>query len=497
MRDTTSDEPSALATLVHTRSRSNPSSPFLVSATSDAELTFGTLATEVERWRARFADEGLAPGSRLGLGVADPLTFATIYLAGLSARLWVVPIDPTLETANPDLFARRAQRTGTTLHAGDSPHGVTLRRIGDAAGAPTADDGGVVMASSGTTGTPKVMNLGATQLLDTAALVASHNELTAFDRGFNPLPLFHINAQVVGVLASLHAGSSLVLDDRFHRTNFWATVERLGVTWVNAVPAIISRLLPLHDDERVAASIRFVRSASAPLSSGLMATFEAETGLVIIESYGMTEAASQICANPLVGPRRAGSVGRPVGVNVRVVNAGGSAAAGDVGDVEITGPTVVDHYDGPGYEDRFSADGWLRTGDVGYLDDDGYLFLVGRSDDVINRGGEKIYPREIEEVLARSSDVRAVCVVGEDHPVFGQVPVAYVELVNVDESTDVETIAPIVKELRETLMSAFSRTRRPASLRVVAALPTHATGKVQVGGLRRSPPAALVTEAVG
>jgi acyl-CoA synthetase (AMP-forming)/AMP-acid ligase II len=341
------------------------------------------------------------------------------------------------------------------------------------------------------------MCLPADQLLATATLVARHNDLTTADRGLNPLPLFHINAEVVGLLATLVAGASLSLDDRFHRTDFWDVAERLGVTWINAVPAIIARLTPLRDGERVPGSVRFVRSASAPLAATLLRAFEAETGLAVVESYGMTEAASQICANPLAGPRKAGSVGVPVGVALRVRDATGvDAAPGDVGAVEISGPTVIRRYESPGYESRFSPDGWLSTGDLGYLDVDGYLFLVGRSDDVINRGGEKIFPREIEEVLLDAPEVEVAAVIGAPDEVFGQVPVAYVQLAGVGTATPYESVLPILKDLNERLVAAFARTRRPVSVNVVATLPAHATGKVQKGALRAAAPEVLFSEDV-
>ena len=155
--------------------------------------------------------------------------------------------------------------------------------------------------------------------LHTARCVVAHHDLTADDRCFNSLPLFHINAEVVALLSSLVAGSCLVLDDRFHRTGFWELMGERRVTWINAVPAIISRLAELRPDETVPAGVRFIRSASAPLPVATADRFEERTGIPVVETYGMTEAASQITAHPLSVPRRAGSVGVPVGVELRVV----------------------------------------------------------------------------------------------------------------------------------------------------------------------------------
>ncbi len=235
--------------------------------------------------------------------------------------------------------------------------------------------------------------------------MASHLELRSDDRGFNPLPLFHINAEVVGLLSALVAGSSLVLDDRFHRSGFWDLMASRSITWINAVPAIVSRLGTLGPDEIVPPAVRFIRSASAPLPVAVADRFEASTGIPVIETYGMTEAASQITAHPLSVPRRAGSVGLPVGVELRIVRQAepvGSALEAPefhIGHVEIRGVSVIDRYVGDTHQDRFHPDGWLRTGDLGHKDADGFVYLDARTDDVINRGGEKVLPREVEEVI--------------------------------------------------------------------------------------------------
>ena len=187
------------------------------------------------------------------------------------------------------------------------------------------------------------------------------------------MPLFHINAEVVGLLASLAAGSCLVLDDRFHRTRFWELMAQRRITWINAVPAIISRLATPDFDEVIPSRIRFIRSASAPLPIATSTRFEANTGIPVVETYGMTEAASQITANPVTGVRKPGSVGLPVGVEVRVV-AGRLGRrqslrpgdGGNVGHVEIRGPSVIaayagDHHARPHRPAGLAADGRSRA----------------------------------------------------------------------------------------------------------------------------------------
>ena len=314
---------------------------------------------------------------------------------------------------------------------------------------------------------------------------AAHHDLTAEDRGFNSLPLFHVNAEVVGLLSSLVAGSCLVLDDHFHRTGFWPLMGQRRVTWINAVPAIISRLAELRAEETVPPGVRFIRSASAPLPVAAADRFEQTTGIPVIETYGMTEAASQITAHPLSVPRRAGSVGVPVGVQLRVVRDDESESSptacdpAEVGQVEIRGPSVIDRYAGGTHADRFRPGGWLRTGDLGWRDTDGFLYLVARSDDVINRGGEKVFPREIEEVVSADPAVVAVAVAGRGDPELGQVPVAFVVLAGVASSGDGQAAGQAVERINRALAGALVRTRRPVAVHVVAALPRGATGKVR------------------
>jgi acyl-CoA synthetase (AMP-forming)/AMP-acid ligase II len=469
-------------------------SPYLLSTRDKRQLSYSELRAQVAAWREVLHSRNIPTGARIGLMIADPMDFATAFIAVLCNGSWAAPLDPSIDVTNHDLFERRTQNLHLDVMVSErrAPLGEHLpwivvpddrdQRASTSPMVKSPSSGGLILSSSGTTGTPKVIALTEAQLMYAATLIAQHNRLSPEERGFNPLPLWHVNAEVVGLLATLVAGASLVLDDRFHRTDFWRLIDEHEVTWINAVPAIISRIATLDDGETVPSRVRFVRSASAPLSPALSATFEANTGVAIVESYGMTEAASQICVNPLDGPRKVGSVGPPVGVSLRITPLEDSASSGIVGDsplttvghVEIRGPSVITHYDAQGYEDRFDEDGWLKTGDLGYLDDDGYLFLVGRNDDVINRGGEKIFPREIEDLVLGTSGVVAAAVVGVPDDVFGQVPVLFVQFevspLDVDER---------VNHLATVLSETFTRARRPIRIVVLESFPSHATGKVQ------------------
>jgi acyl-CoA synthetase (AMP-forming)/AMP-acid ligase II len=474
--------------------------PYLESARDARTLSFKELQRGTQRWRY-FAGTMDAGGAiTIGLAVSDPLRFSAAFLGALAAGLWVAPLDPALP---PTGFAAALERVGADMMVADQPApagaGVAWMDLDGVEGidpavmarhhAPSGriGAGGVVLSSSGTTGPPKVVRLGEEKLLYAANCVISHHRLSEWDRGFNPLPLFHINAEVVGLLSTLAAGSCLVLDDRFHRTAFWDVMARRGITWINAVPAIVSRLADPGPDETIPRGIRFIRSASAPLPDAVADQFEAATGIPVIESYGMTEAASQITAHPLSLPRRPGSVGVPIGVELRIVRQSDPVGSGleapeyHIGHVEVRGPSVIAGYVGHEHEDRFS-NGWLRTGDLGHRDADGFVYLDARTDDVINRGGEKMYPREIEEVIGTDPAVVSVAVVGRGDPELGQVPVAYAVLRDVAETDDPGAVADheaSAERIRLALERGLVRRKRPVALYVVRELPTGATGKVR------------------
>jgi len=495
---TTYATPDTLRSLVDEQANRFGEAPYVLELRGPRTINYQEIAARARDWRTTLADLGVDNGARVGLLVADPLDFTEAFIALLAAGMWVAPLDPTVTLTSAEQVAQRTATLELSLIISDrpAPSDLAVRwhdmyacpPAGHGASKENARDfdsstGGVLLSSSGTTGTPKVMALPIAQLLHAATLIANHNRLTPADRGLNPLPLWHINAEVVGLLATIVSASSLALDDRFHRTGFWTLVDSLAITWINAVPAIIARLVVLQEDEVAPARVRFIRSASAPLAPALLLQFEDATGIQVIESYGMTEAASQICATPLDGRRKLGSVGPGIGVQVRVraleTVSNDNVEAFEVGNVEIKGPSVIEHYEAQGYEDRFDESGWLRTGDLGYLDDEGFLFLVGRSDDVINRGGEKIFPREIEDAILGLPGVVACAVVGAAHDVYGQVPVLYVQLEGTDRYTPLEDMQITVKEIHDVLVSNFARTRRPISINVVEHFPAHATGKIQ------------------
>ena len=447
---------------------------YLADARGTATLTYTQLLDVARDIELRLERAGLPAGARIGVRLTELLDYAAALVAIIAAGRVAVPLDPDA----PDADTERSMAIAGTTAMVTPGLGFDLLDEGAAAMAPPPAVGGIFMSTSGTTGVPKGILLHEEQLMHVAASVVEAHRLTRADRGYCSLPLFHANAQIVGVLATLSAGAYLAVDRKFSfgRIGFWEVIAEHRITWINAVPAIIT-ILSLDPPAAVPAGLRFVRSASAPLPVAALHAFESAVGVPVVETYGMTEAASMITANPVDGPRKPGSVGRPAGSQVRVEAAsGGDAATGEIGQVKICGAGVIRAYASGGRPGVIDADGWLDTSDLGYLDADGYLFLVGRSDDVINRGGEKIYPRDIEEILVAQPGVRSVAVIGLPDALLGERPVAYI--VPAQPGLRAEALATLAAELRAACESRLSPSRQPSDFRFMEQLPLGPTGKI-------------------
>ncbi|MBT1545466.1 class I adenylate-forming enzyme family protein [Curtobacterium aurantiacum] len=483
-----------LRSLIRARAADGGERHFLEDARSGRVLTYGVLDDAVTAWSYTFDAIGIAPSGAVLVDVGDPLAFAVVHLAAVASGRRAIPVDTGQPTTEPGRLADLiggasmvvSDRAVDATVPGAPASGIdpatflpaTVRDGDLPAVSPHAPgEGSVVLFTSGSTGTPKGVELPETQLLFVARAVARHNRLTPDDRGFNSLPLFHVNAEVVGLLATLVAGATLVLDRRFRRTGFWELLAERRITWLNAVPAVLA-VLAKTGPLAFPPGLRFVRSASAPLPDPVRAAL-GDVPLVV--SWGMTEGASQITATPLDEPARPGTVGVPVGSEVQVRGEDGSVLPADeVGALWVRGEGIVRGYLGGRAAERFDADGWLHTGDVGSVGADGWVSLAGRSDDVINRGGEKVYPSEVEDVLLGDPRVLEAVVVGRPDDVLGSVPVAYV-IPQPDEPVDPATL---VADLVARAEARLTRFRRPVEVIVVPDLPRAPTGKVQRAKVR-------------
>jgi long-chain acyl-CoA synthetase len=456
-------------------------------------LTNAEFATRVHAAAEAFRDHGVGVGDVVAVLLANRVELVVAMFAAWRLGAAVTPINPALTTVEvafqiEDSGARVVVHDGAALDGPDVPD-VAVIEVAGLPVTPSRLDGAAVAASeavalliytSGTTGRPKGVMLDHANLTAMVGMIVTALELTGGDRSLLILPLFHVNGIVVSVLAPLAVGGSATITGRFSPSTFFDTVEAVRPTYFSAVPAIYAMLSALPDDVRPdTSSVRLAVCGAAPMPSELIARFEDRYGIVIVEGYGLSEGTCASTINPIHGPRKPGTVGPPLpGQEVRLVGDDGQPTYAGRGEVIVRGPNVMRGYlNQPEETARTLAGGWLHTGDVGCFDDDGYLVLVDRVKDMIIRGGENIYPKEIETVLYGHPAVLEVAVVGRPHDVLGEEPVAFVALRTPGSATP--------EELLEQCHAALARYKVPRALTVLDSLPKNPVGKIDKPALRR------------
>ncbi|MEH6580277.1 MAG: AMP-binding protein [Amphritea sp.] len=344
-----------------------------------------------------------------------------------------------------------------------------------------ADDDGLLMYTSGTTGRPKGVILTNRNLLAGGMNTARAHELTAQDRTLCVLPLCHINAQCVTLMAPLVSGSSLVLPHSFSVSSFWDWVIKHDVTWFSVVPTIISYLMhhegELSGDALKAAldKVRFGRSASAALPPALHAGFEDKFGIPIVETMGLTETSAQILSNPMPPKQnKYGSPGIAFGTEIKVVDEqGNTQPANEEGELMVRGDCVMrGYYKNPeATAEALESDGWLHTGDLAKKDEDGFIFVTGRLKELIIKGGENIAPREIDDALYSHPSIIEAGAVGVDDEHYGQEVIACVVVK--------EDAVVTEQELRDFCCNKLGKVKTPKHIFFFEDLPKGPSGKVQ------------------
>jgi long-chain acyl-CoA synthetase len=478
----------------------DPHAPFLIAPEPAREIDYQALRVTCRALSRMLVARGLPAGATVSFMLENGASAATIFLGAMYGGYVVSPInlhaqDAQLEYAllHSDtrlVFTTAAHRTRLEAVRAQCGAGFAIEVVGPDALDLPADDGGelharkaddpaMLMYTSGTTGRPKGALLSHANMLAGGRAVCASLALSTSDRVLSSLPLYHINGQCIATVAPLVSGGSIVMPHRFSTSQWWPIVARHRPTWLNMVPTIIAYLLngPELTPEQAQAcrGVRFGRSASAPLPPEQHRAFETRFGISVIEAMGLTECSSVAFSNPLDKARRKyGSPGLPLGVEARVVDrAGRPLGANERGEVELRGPNVMlGYYKAP--EATASAlreDGWLKTGDLGYRDDDGYYFITGRLKELIIKGGENIAPREIDEALLAHPAVLEAAAVGVPDPAYGQEILACV-VVKPGAACSEE-------ELRAHCLRTLGRYKTPRYLRLVPELPKGPSGKVQ------------------
>jgi len=343
------------------------------------------------------------------------------------------------------------------------------------------DDVALVLHTSGTTSRPKIVPLSQRNVCASARNVRTSTAFTAQDRGLNIMPLFHIHGLIAGILAPLSVGGEVCCTPGFNALRFFGWMAETHPTWYTAVPtmhqAIVSRAS--KNAEVIKANpLRFIRSSSSSLPPQVIKELEQAFGAPVIEAYGMTEAAHQMASNPLPpAARKPGTVGRAAGPEMAIIDTEGTpVAAGQVGEIGIRGDNVMRGYENnPKANGEAFVNGWFRTGDQGVMDADGYISITGRLKEIINRGGEKISPREVDEVLMDHAAVAQCVTFAMPHDKLGEEVAAAVVLR--------EGAAATEKELQQFVTARLADFKVPRKILILAEIPKGATGKLQRIGL--------------
>jgi acyl-CoA synthetase (AMP-forming)/AMP-acid ligase II/acyl carrier protein len=447
---------------------------------------------------------GIGRGDRVALVLPDGFQLAISFL-GISAAATCAPLTPSLRIAEFDSILSAlapkalavASGTDSAVVAAAQMHSIPIIELcsvkkngwsflevhGDRAmpvaqtGFAHAADVALVLFTSGTTARPKLVPLTHRNLLISAANIAGALELSPNDRCLNIMPLFHIHGLIGGLLASLASGGSVICPPMFSAEGFFPWIRDFQPTWYTAVPTMHQAILAqanAHTDVIRNSPLRFIRSSSSALPARLTTELEAVFYAPVIESYGMTEASHQIASNPLPpAKRKAGSVGRAAGPELAIMDELNQfQPIGTVGEVVIRGDNVMRGYEGsPAANEAAFTNDWFRTGDQGYLDDDGYLFLTGRLKELINRGGEKISPREIDEVLLTHPAVEQAAAFAVPHPTLGEEVMAAVVLRPGLRATSAE--------ISDFVAGQISDFKIPKQILIVDEIPSSATGKLR------------------
>ena len=477
-----------------------------IAAPGSPDLCYDELAADITSVGAALRSLGVQRNDVVGIVLPNGPEAATAFLA-VSAAATAAPLNPHYREPEFEFYMTDLGMKAVIVPAGEygpavavaEARGIAVIRLEQMASAGAGsfrllgaeehpfvdpaqpDDIALVLHTSGTTSRPKMVPLTHRNLAASARNIAATLQLTSSDRCLNVMPLFHIHGLMAAVLASIHAGATVICTPGFVATDFFEWMGRCRPTWYTAVPtmhqAIVERA-PGAAEVIAETPLRFVRSSSSSLAPQVMAALESAFGVPVIEAYGMTEAAHQMASNPLPpAARKPGSVGRSAGPEVAIMDSTGNLLpTGAEGEIVIRGDNVFDGYAANAAANETAFDnGWFRTGDLGRFDPEGYLFISGRLKEIINRGGETISPREIDEALLDHPAVSAALAFAVPDRRLGEQVAAAVVVEPGVEITE--------RDLRNFASLRIAPFKVPRRILFLDEIPKGPTGKLQRIGL--------------
>jgi len=480
--------------LIDKRATEMPNRIFLIDPTTGEEVSYRAIREAAIAICAEVRALDLEPGASIGYALTNGAHAAKVILGLFYGGYLATAINLVSGTNTIDYVV---EHSGTKLifcqsHTREllvgTPDDVVLLEVGDItfenAQAPLPDhspndfDDGLLMYTSGTTGTPKGVVLTHANLLAGGSNTATAHELSPPDRGLCVLPLYHINGLCVTLLGALASGSSLIMPHKFSVSHFWDLLRDFQGTWFSVVPTQISYLLNEaftngHSHTSLE-QLRFGRSASAPLSPDVQQAFEEQFNIPVIETMGLTETAAQILSNPINGTRKIGSPGIAYGNDIIIADENLSEVERGVeGEVLVRGLNVMKGYlrNPDATTAALTPSGWLRTGDLGRMDDENYVTITGRLKELIIKGGENIAPREIDDALYSHPDVVEAAAFGRQCQQYGQRVEAGVKL------RDGSSLKP--SDLITLCQDKVGKFKAPDHIHFLPELPKGPSGKIQ------------------
>jgi acyl-CoA synthetase (AMP-forming)/AMP-acid ligase II len=484
-----------------------PTAP-AIGAPGRAFLSYGALAGLVAATGQALNGAGVGRGDAVAIVLANGPEMAASFLA-VASHATAAPLNPDYRAEEFRFYLDDLQAKAIVLQAGvDSPAravavetgvpiieltpqpdaaaglftlATTARGVAAKPGPAQSEDIALVLHTSGTTSRPKIVPLQHANLVASAGNIAAALGLEATDLCLNIMPLFHIHGLIAAVSATVKAGACVSCTPGFNALKFFGWLDEVSPTWYTAVPTMHQAILaraPRNADSIAKARLRLIRSSSASLPPAVMLELEGTFGCPVIESYGMTEASHQMASNPLPPrARKPGSVGIAAGPEVRIMDDDGTLLpAGEIGEVVIRGANVTPGYlNNPDANAKAFAGGWFRTGDQGMLDSEGYLTITGRLKEIINRGGEKVAPLEVDNVLNDHPAVRQVLTFAMPHAKLGEEVAAAVVLAEGASATE--------NEIRAFASERLADFKVPRRIVFVPEIPKGATGKLMRIGL--------------
>lgn len=485
--------------LLQHRAATTPDKPFLFSEADGRSFTYAEFAAAVDRTAALLASHGVVKGDVVSLLMPNCAEYIIAYFACWKLGALAGPINSLLKAQEIAYVVSNSEAKVLLIHAESQATIDTIRSevpelqsviifddeaqsTRDVAGtfpespSLTQDDEAIIIYTSGTTGKPKGCLLSHGNLIANAKQIAEWLGFTDKDRLLTMMPLFHMNAVSVTTMSALYAGGSTVVSPKFSASRFWKIISDYEITSFGSVATMLSMLLTTYPDGVPAGlktdQLRFAMCGSAPVPAETLKRFEETFHCLVVEGYGLSESTCRSTFNPPDQRRRAGSCGLPIGNEMRVVDDDDNEVPnGSLGEIVLRGDNILKgYYKNPAANETAFRGGWFHTGDIGYRDADGFYYIVDRKTDMIIRGGENIYPREIDEVLYQHPAVAAAATIGVPDQLYGEEVAAFVvprEGIEVSE-------AELISFCRERLADYKS----PKSIRLVADIPKGPTGKL-------------------